>query len=62
MHLNNKGRADCHQAAPNTSKAKRYFTRFTHWLKTVALTLATWGWLPIGLAEWFTHKEERDYA
>ena len=61
MHLNNKGRADCHQATPNTSKAKSYFTRFTGGLKTVVLTLAAWGWFPIGLAERLTQTGERDY-
>ncbi len=61
MNLNNKGRADCHQATPNISNTTLYFTRFTHGLKTIALTLAAWGWLPIWLAEWFTHKGERDY-
>ena len=61
MNLNDKGRADCHQATPNTSKVKRHITRFTNWLKTIVLTLAAWGWFPICLAEWFTDKGERDY-
>jgi len=61
MNPNNKGRADCHQATPNTSNTKSYSTRFTEHLKTVVLTLAAWGWFPIGLAEWLTHKGEHYY-
>ena len=61
MSLNDKGRADCHQATPHISNAKRYFTQFTRHFKTVVLTLAAWGWFPIGLAERFTQKGERDY-
>ena len=61
MNLKNKGRADCHQATPLTSKAKHYSTRFNNWIKTIVLTLAAWGWFPICLAERFTHKGEHDY-
>jgi len=61
MNLKTKGRADCHQATPNTSNTKRYFTRFADHLKTIVLTLAAWGWFPIGLAEWFTQTGGQDH-
>ncbi|MCF6355963.1 MAG: hypothetical protein L3J26_12825 [Candidatus Polarisedimenticolaceae bacterium] len=60
MNLKTKGRADCHQATSITAFIKHYFTCFANHLKPIVLTLAAWGWFPIGLAEWFTHQGEQN--
>ncbi len=62
MNRKTKGRADCHQATSFTAFIKSHFTRFTGYLKPVVLTLAAWGWFPIGLAEWFTHQGEQNHG
>lgn len=46
-----KGRAGVHQATPKTSESTRYSTAVASRLKAAIITLALWGWFPIGLAE-----------
>lgn len=51
MNRNNKGRTGWHQATPNTFASTRHFTRIVSHLKAIVVTLAVWGWFPLGLAE-----------
>lgn len=46
-----KGRAGGHQATPNTSKSNRNSTGIVSRVKAAIVTLAVWGWFPIGLAD-----------
>ena len=50
-----KGRAGEHQATSNTSINNTYFTRITFRMKALIITLALWGLLPVGLADWIIH-------
>lgn len=50
MTTNKKGRAGGHQATPETSENTRHSTGIASRLKAVLVTLALWGWFPIGLA------------
>lgn len=47
-----KGRAGWHQAAPDTSKGTLSSTDVASRVKVIIVTLAVWGWVPLGLAEW----------
>lgn len=58
MDRNNKGRADCHQATPDTAKSSRHSTGLVSRIKELIGTLALWGWLPVGLADWLIHWGE----
>ena len=51
MTRNNKGRAGGHQATPKTSEATCNSTGIASRVKAVLVTLALWGWFPIGLAD-----------
>jgi hypothetical protein len=46
-----KGRAGCHQATPSTSQSTCKSTDIIARAKAAVLTLALWGWFPLGLAE-----------
>ncbi len=58
MTNNGKGRAGWHQATLKTSKRSRNFTGLVARIKGLIVTLALWGWLPVSLADWLTHREE----
>lgn len=45
------GRAGGHQATPNTSQSTCNSTGIVSRVKAAIVTLAVWGWFPIGLAE-----------
>lgn len=57
MTTNRKGRTGWHQATPNTSISTRNSTGLAARIKAAIITLAAWGWFPIGLAEWINHLE-----
>lgn len=50
MTRKTKGRADRHQATPKTT-CKPNSTGIASHVKAVIVTLALWGWFPLGLAE-----------
>ena len=58
MTTNRKGRAGWHQATLETSTHTRDFTGLVARIKGFVVTLALWGWLPVGLAEWLIHRGE----
>ena len=58
MTTNRKGRAGGHQATPKTSKCTCHFTGLAARVKGFIVTLALWGWLPVGLADWLIHWGE----
>ena len=49
MTRKTKGRAGGHQATPKTTY-KRNSTGIVSCVKAVIVTLAVWGWFPLGLA------------
>lgn len=51
MTINNKGRTGGHQATPKTSRYTRNSTSIGSRVKAAIVTLAVWGWFPIGLAQ-----------
>ncbi len=53
-----KGRAGWHQATPKTSKSTCNSTGLAARIKGFIVTLALWGGLPIGLADWLIHWGE----
>ena len=55
MSRQTKGRSGCNQATSKASYFKVYFTAKTKGLKALIVTLALWGWLPIGLTDWISH-------
>jgi len=57
MTTNRKGRAGWHQATPKTSSTCN-FTGLAARVKGFIVTLTLWGWLPVGLADWFIHWGE----
>lgn len=57
MARKTKGRAGGHQATPKTS-CKRNSTGLVARVKAVIVTLAVWGWFPIGLADWINRRGE----
>ena len=56
MTNNRKGRTGWHQATLKTSKHTRNFTGLAARIKEVIVTLALWGWFPLGLARWINSK------
>lgn len=46
-----KGRAGWHQATPCISHRRRDSNRIARRLKALSVTLALWGWFPLGLAD-----------
>ncbi len=46
-----KGRAGGHQATPITSQSNRNSTGLGARMKAAIVTLAVWGWFPLGLAD-----------
>lgn len=50
MTTKTKGRAGRHQATPKTT-GKRHSTGIVSHVKAALVTLALWGWFPLGLAE-----------
>jgi hypothetical protein len=58
MTSNRKGRSGWHQATLKTSKSPSNFTGLIAHVKGFAVTLALWGWLPVGLADWLIHQGE----
>jgi hypothetical protein len=52
MTTKTKGRAGGHQATPKTSKSTCNSTGIVSRVKAAIVTLAVWGWFPLGLAEW----------
>ena len=51
MMTNRKCRAGGHQATPKTTQSICNATGITSRLKAIVVTLAVWGWFPIGLAD-----------
>lgn len=51
MSTKTKGRAGGHQATPNTSQSTCNSTVIVSRVKAAIVTLAVWGWFPLGLAE-----------
>lgn len=51
MTTNKKGRAGGHQATPKTSESTCNFTGMASRVKAAVVTLAVWGWFPLGLAD-----------
>lgn len=51
MTTKTKGRAGWHQATPNTSRSTCKFIGIMARMKAAIVTLALWGWFPLGLAE-----------
>ncbi|BAZ94061.1 Fe-S oxidoreductase [Thiohalobacter thiocyanaticus] len=51
MTRNRKGRAGWHQATLKTSKHTCHSTGIGCRVKAAVVTLAVWGWFPIGLAQ-----------
>lgn len=51
MTTKTKGRAGCNQATPNTSQITCKSTGIMARMKAAIVTLALWGWFPIGLAQ-----------
>lgn len=51
MNAKTKGRAGGHQATPNTSKYNRNSNGVGSRVKAAVVTLAVWGWFPLGLAD-----------
>lgn len=51
MTTNKKGRAGGHQATPETSESTCNSTGIASRVKAAVVTLAVWGWFPLGLAE-----------
>lgn len=60
MNLKRKGRAGCHQATPNTSQSKSDSTGILSRMKAAIVTLAVWGWFPLGLAERIVRPEQKE--
>lgn len=58
MTRNRKSRAGCNQATLKTSKHTCNFTGLAARVKGFIVTLALWGWLPVGLADWLIHRGE----
>lgn len=52
-----KGRTGGHQATPNTYQSTFKFTGIVSRLKAATVTLAVWGWFPIGLAQRINRME-----
>lgn len=51
MTTNKKGRAGGHQATPETSESTCNSTGIVPRVKAAVVTLAVWGWFPLGLAD-----------
>ena len=51
MTTNQKGRAGGHQATPETSESTCNSTGIASRVKAAVVTLAVWGWFPLGLAD-----------
>ena len=51
MTRKTKGRAGGHQATPKTT-SRRHSTGIVSRVKAAIVTLALWGWFPLGLADW----------
>ena len=51
MTTNKKGRAGGHQATPTTSESTCNSTGIASRVKAAVVTLALWGWFPLGLAD-----------
>jgi len=58
MTRKTKGRAGWHQATSKTSKCASYFTVLASRMKALIVTLALWGWLPVGIADWLINRGE----
>ncbi len=56
MTTNRKGRTGWHQATLKTSKIKSNSTGLGARITGVIVTLALWGWLPLGVARWINSK------
>lgn len=51
-----KGRTGWHQATSKTSKTKCNSTGLASRLKAVIITLALWGFLPMGFSTWLIRR------
>lgn len=61
MSKKTKGRTGDNQATPKVSVSTRNSTGIVSRVKAIIVTLALWGWFPIGLADWINHiGETRD--
>jgi len=58
MTRNRKGRAGWHQVAPKTSNSGCNSTNLATRIKALLVTLALWGWLPVGIANWLINLGE----
>jgi hypothetical protein len=59
MTTNRKGRDRLASGATlKTSKHTCNFTGLAVRVKGLIVTLALWGWLPVGLADWLIHRGE----
>ncbi len=56
MTKNRKGRAGWHQATPKTSIRSCNSTDHFARINGAIVTLALWGWLPLGLPRWINSK------
>ena len=56
MSTKTKDRFGWHQAVSITAFITRNFTAITSRIKALIVTLAAWGWFPIGLAEWINRS------
>ena len=56
MTRNRKSRAGWHQATLKTSKSTSNSTGLAPRVKGFIVTLALWGWLPVGLADWLINR------
>jgi len=56
MTTNRKGRSDWHQVTLKTSKSTFNSTGLGPCVKGCIVTLALWGWLPLGLTDQLTHR------
>jgi len=56
MPTKTKDRSGWHQAVSITAFITSNFTAISSHIKAAIITLAIWGWVPIGLAEWINKK------
>ena len=55
MALKNKNSSGWNLATPHTSYTKQLFTILFSRIIALIITLALWGLLPVGLADWIIH-------
>lgn len=58
MTINRKGHAGWHQVTPKKAKCNCHFTGLAPHAKALIVTLAMWGLLPVGIADWLVNRGE----